>query len=282
MRALGFCVSKAHAHFMADRFRSAGIPSVAITADTADDERARPCGIWIAVHVNVVFAVDLFNEGVDVPNVDTLLMLRPTDSALLFLQQLGRGLRRADGKAVCTVLDFVGSHRKEFRFDLRFRALLGGTRREVEEQVKQGFPFLPSGCSLELEPKARDIVLRSIRQAIPTDWKHKVAELRGLGDVSLTAYLHETGLDLEDVYSGNRTWSDLRRAAYLPTALAGPQEAPLLRAVGRLLHVDDAERIDAYRRLVAQPTPPVLAERSDRERRQARMLLALLDHEADL
>jgi len=274
MRALGFCVSKGHAYFMADRFRAAGIPAAAITADTAGEERAKALRDLDRGAVNVVFAVDLFNEGVDVPNVDTLLMLRPTDSALLFLQQLGLGLRRAEGKAVCTVLDFVGTHRKEFRFDLRFRALLGGTRREVEEQVKQGFPFLPSGCSLELEPKAREIVLRSIRQAIPSDWKHKVAELRSLGDVSLASYLHETGLDLEDVYTGNRTWSDLRRAANLATAPAGPQEVPLLRAVGRLLHVDDAERIEVYRHLVAQPTPPVAAELSDRERRQARMLLA--------
>jgi superfamily II DNA or RNA helicase len=70
--------------------------------------------------------VDLFNEGVEVPLVDTVLMLRPTDSPTLFLQQLGRGLRRAHGKTVCTVLDFVGHHRREFRFDRRLRALLPG------------------------------------------------------------------------------------------------------------------------------------------------------------
>jgi hypothetical protein len=69
------------------------------------------------------------------------------ESPTLFLQQLGRGLRRAHGKSFCTLLDFVGTHRAEFRFDRRLRALLGGTRREVEKQVEQGFPYLPAGTS---------------------------------------------------------------------------------------------------------------------------------------
>ena len=75
---------------------------------------------------------------------------------------------QARGKALCTVLDFVGNHRREFRFDRRFRALLGGIAREVERQVERGFPFLPAGCHMELDPVAQDIVLRSIRQAIPS------------------------------------------------------------------------------------------------------------------
>ena len=138
------------------------------------EERTAALRDLAAGRVNVVFTVDLFNEGVDVPNVDTLLLLRPTESPTLFLQQLGRGLRRARGKALCTVLDFVGNHRREFRFDRKLRALLGGTRRDVERQVERDFPFLPSGCHMELDPVARDIVLRSIRQAIPSDWRAKM------------------------------------------------------------------------------------------------------------
>src|SRR5713101_6275760 len=109
--------------------------------------------------VHTVFSVDLFNEGIDVPAVDTLLLLRPTDSPTLFLQQLGRGLRLSPGKSVCTVLDFVGHHRTEFRFDRRFRALLGGSRKDLAEQIRTGFPFLPAGCHMELDPVAADIVL---------------------------------------------------------------------------------------------------------------------------
>jgi superfamily II DNA or RNA helicase len=134
MRALGFCVSVQHARFTAESFRRAGLTAVAIWGDSPAEERRQALRDLAAGNVSVVFTVDLFNEGVDVPNVDTLLLLRPTDSPTLFLQQLGRGLRKSSNKAACTVLDFVGHHRKEFRYDRRFRALLGGSRKYVEKQ----------------------------------------------------------------------------------------------------------------------------------------------------
>ncbi len=261
---------------MAEQFRSVGIPAVAIWGDSPMEERTAALRDLAAGRVNVVFTVDLFNEGVDVPNVDTLLLLRPTESPTLFLQQLGRGLRRARDKALCTVLDFVANHRREFRFDQKLRALLGGTRREVERQVERDFPFLPSGCHMELDPVARDIVLRSIREAIPSVWRTKCDELRSLGDISLASYLEETGLELEDVYTNNRSWSALRRGVGLPTDDAGPEEDALLRAVGRLLHVDDRERLDVYRSLAARALAPDPAALSDRERRFARMLIGSL------
>ena len=276
VRALGFCVSIGHARFMAGQFSVTGIPAVAIWSDSRTEERTAALRDLATGRVNVVFTVDLFNEGVDVPNVDTLLLLRPTESPTLFLQQLGRGLRRARGKALCTVLDFVANHRREFRFDLKLRALLGGTRRDVERQVERDFPFLPSGCHMELDPVAREIVLRSIREAIPSDWRAKCDELRSLGNVSLATYLDETGLELEDVYANNRSWSALRRAIGLSTHVAGPDEDALLRAVGRLLHVDDRERLDAYRSLVARASAPDPAVLTERERRFARMLIASL------
>ena len=140
----------------------------------------RHCGTSPPDVSAVIFSVDLFNEGVDIPAVDTILMLRPTESPTLFLQQLGRGLRKAADKSACTVLDFVGTHRREFRFDLRYRALLGGTRSDIARAVKDGFPFLPAGCHMELDRVASDVVLRSIRDAIPTRWPAKVEELRAL------------------------------------------------------------------------------------------------------
>lgn len=276
LKALGFCVTVAHARFMADQFQAAGIPAVAVWGDSPADLRASALRDLSAGRVKVVFTVDLFNEGIDVPNVDTLLLLRPTESPTLFLQQLGRGLRRAHGKAICTVLDFVGNHRREFRFDRRFRALLGGSRLDVERQVKDDFPFLPAGCHMELDRVARDIVLRSIREAIPSDWRAKCEELRSLGDVSLGEYLQETGLDLEDVYASNHSWSELRRVAHFATEPAGPAEDAILRAVGRLLHVDDRERMHAYRSLVEHPSPPDPGELRPRERRFARMLIGSL------
>ncbi len=270
MRCLGFCVSVDHARFMARHFNHHGILSVAIWADSPGSEREAALRDLDAGRVKAVFSVDLFNEGVDLPNVDTVLMLRPTESPVLFLQQLGRGLRKAKDKAFCTVLDFVGTHRREFRFDRRFRALLGGTRRDVERAVQMQFPFLPTGCSMQLDEKSAEVVLRSLREAIPSRWNAKVEELRSLRrtrpGIDLAGYLMETGLDLDDIYSGSRCWSDLVQAAGGPTLRAGPAEEVLRRAIGRLLHLDDAERISTYRRLLAGPHPQVdsLPQRTSR------------------
>ena len=186
---------------MAERFTELGLPSVSLSAASRPAERSAALRDLSEGELRAVFTVDLFNEGIDVPNVDTLLLLRPTDSPTLFLQQLGRGLRKAQGKGACTVLDFVGIHRKEFRFDRRLRALLGGSRSDVEREVRNDFPFLPAGCSFHLDHIARDIVLRSIREAIPTRWRERCQELRSLGDVRLGEYLESTGLELEDVYA---------------------------------------------------------------------------------
>jgi superfamily II DNA or RNA helicase/HKD family nuclease len=274
MQALGFCVSIGHARFMAERFSAAGLPSIAIWGDSPKLERQAALGELATGKVAAVFTVDLFNEGVDAPAVDTLLMLRPTDSPTLFIQQLGRGLRKSPNKGVCTVLDFVGTHRKEFRYDRRFRALLGGTRKEVEHHVEQQFPFLPSGCSLQLDQVAQEIVLRSIRNAIPTIWRDKVNELRTLGDVTLSEFLQETGLELSDIYGGNHSWTEMRRAAGLPTLPAGPNEEVLLRTVGRLTHVDDNDRLSAYRKFVQSDQMPDLAGLSLRNQRLLRMFVA--------
>jgi len=276
MRALGFCVSVKHARFMAERFSAAGLPSVAIWGETPADLRANALRDLQRGIIAVVFTVDLFNEGVDVPSVDTLLLLRPTESGTLFLQQLGRGLRRTAGKAACTVLDFVGRHRTEFRYDRKFRALLGGSRRNVEDAVASGFPFLPSGCHMELDRVAQEEVLRSIQHALPTRWAEKCRELGQLGDVDLGTFLHETGLELEDVYENNRSWTVMRRAVGLPTLEAGPDEDGMLRAIGRLLHVDDIERLSTYERFLAAPAPRDVREIPEREARLLRMLVASL------
>lgn len=283
MRALGFCVSIDHARFMARHFNRHGIPAVAIWGDSPRSDREGALRDLAAGRVRVVFSVDLFNEGVDVPNVDTILMLRPTESPVLFLQQLGRGLRKARNKAFCTVLDFVGTHRREFRFDRRFRALLGGTRRDVERAVQSRFPFLPAGCNMQLDQKSTEIVLRSLREAIPSRWPARVNELRSLRrdrpELGLAGFLEESGLDLDDLYAANRGWSDLVEAAGGRIEPAGPAEVRLRRAIGRLLHVDDAERISAYRRLVAGPRPDVSVF-SERERRLVHQLIASLADQA--
>lgn len=280
VRALGFCVTIEHARHMADAFNRHGLKAVAIWGDSPADERMAALRRLADGDIRVVFSVDLFNEGIDVPSVDTLLMLRPTDSPVLFLQQLGRGLRTDEGKAICTVLDFVGHHRKEFRFDRRFRALLGGTRKEVEQQVAAGFPFLPAGCHMELDRKASEIVLASIRSSVPSRWQHKANELRNMVEggraPSLSTYLERTGLELDDVYTGSRGWSDLCQSAGAAVLPAGPQEPQLRRGTGRLTHVDDPSRIEGYLALIAGSAPPNFVRLSVLEQRLARMLVSQL------
>ena len=277
MRALGFCISVEHARFMARVFCEAGIAATAVWGDSPDDERRAALADLAARRVNVVFSVDLFNEGIDVPAVDTLLLLRPTDSPTLFLQQLGRGLRRSPAKTSCLVLDFVGHHRREFRFDRRFGALLGGSRKELARQIEGGFPFLPAGCHMELDRKASELVLQNIRQAVPSGWTAKAEELQRLGrsgDVTLAHFLEETGLELDDIYSDARSWSDLRADAGLPLCATGPNERALRNACGRLLHVNDRPRIETYQGLLVSEAPPDPGAMSVHDRRLLRMLVA--------
>ena len=288
MRALGFCVSVAHAEYMARVFTNAGVSATAISGESSDEERREALRALKAGTVNAVFSVDLFNEGVDLPAVDTLLMLRPTESPLLFLQQLGRGLRKHQGKSLCTVLDFVGHHRKEFRYDRRFQALLGGSRKRVTSEIERGFPFLPAGCHMELDRVARERVLENIKRGTPSRWSDKVAELAALAAenhrLSLGDFLRESDLDLEDVYSGDRrSWSDMCDAAGIAgMGDDGPNEAVLRRACGRLLHVDDQERLDTWRTVLGRTSASGLAKLSLRERRLVGMLLSqVLDQVAD-
>ncbi len=244
MRALGFCVSIQHAEFMAQRFAAAGIPSRAVTAQTSREERAAALAALRDRTVNVLFTVDLFNEGLDVPAVDTVLFLRPTESATVFLQQLGRGLRLAEDKPCLTVLDFIGAQHQEFRFDLRFRALTGSSRRGLQRDVQRGFPLLPAGCHIELDRVAQQIVLDNIKQSLSVSWKGLIAEARGLERPTLVEFLDDAGIELEDLYRGNgRSWLDLRRAAGWDDSPVGPDDAALGGALGRMLHVDDLERL---------------------------------------
>ena len=282
IRALGFCVSVNHAKFMTEHFLRANIRAQFVTGDTPEAERTMTLNQLRQGELNVVFSVDLFNEGVDIPLVDTLLLLRPTDSPVLFTQQLGRGLRVGKGKSSCLVLDFVGQHRKEYRFDRRLGALLHGTRKQIEQQVVEGFPFLPAGCHMELDRVARDVVLRSLKESLPSRWNEKAVELRRFHqaghELSLTGFLTESGLALTDIYTGsgdNQGWSNLLEKAELDVLPAGKHEVLLRRAIGRLTHIDDEDRIDWYLEMLQAGS--IRVDHLDlKQKRMLKMLLAVL------
>ena len=264
MRAIGFCVSISHAQFMAAKFNAAGVPALAVTSKSTAAERDDAIAALKKRQVNVLFTVDLFNEGVDIPQIDTVLFLRPTQSATVFLQQLGRGLRRAEAKESLTVLDFIGAQHADFRFEPKIRALSGGTLRQAVQAVEQGFPALPSGCAVQLDQVARQTVLANLRSTLSPRWTRTVSELRALGDVPLGSFLDETGLRPEDVYRPkDGTWTGLRSAAGLPVTPAGPSDGVLERALCRILHIDDPERLD-YLTALAEGRIPAGSRPSER------------------
>lgn len=254
-RAIVFCVSVAHAEFMTNWLNRAGLPAACVVGTTASEERRRAPQRLTDGELCALVTVDLYNEGIDLPMVDTLLLLRPTQSPVLFQQQIGRGLRLAPGKESCLVLDFVGQHRTEFRFDRLLSSLTGLSRRELTDGVENGFGSLPPGCHIHLQRQTREQVLQGLRALISQNWRRLKTELqtyaalRGRSTVQLADFLHDQALDLEDVYragtgQGRSGWTALKRDAGLMVAEPGPEEDYFSRRFGDLLHVDDPRRLD--------------------------------------
>lgn len=165
VKGLGFCVSIKHAEYMADAFNKEGIPSQALTSMTNDDVRKAAIQKLRSGDLKFIFTVDLFNEGVDIPEANLVLFLRPTDSLTVFLQQLGRGLRHAKGKECLLVLDFVAQMHKKYRIDRKFAALLPNKRFNIQKEIEAGFPHMSAGCSIQLEAQAMEQVMANIKAA---------------------------------------------------------------------------------------------------------------------
>lgn len=168
VKGLGFCVSKEHAKFMSEFFNEHHIPSMYLVSETSDEERNAAKIRLIKGEVRFIFVVDIYNEGVDIPEVNTVLFLRPTESLTVFLQQLGRGLRLSEGKECLTVLDFIGQANKNYNFESKFAALLANTNRNVASEIKNGFVTAPKGCYIQLEKKVKEYILSNIKKSINT------------------------------------------------------------------------------------------------------------------
>lgn len=255
MKALAFCVSQNHARYMAAVFNEAGVRSTVVLGDTRTADRETAVANLRSGAVQALFTVDVFNEGVDVPAINTVLFLRPTESATVFLQQLGRGLRRAQDKAVLTALDFVGHHRKEFRFDQRFRAMTGSNRAQLERDIVRGYPFLPSGTQIVLDRQSQELVLENVRAQVTSRWTAITRELRSHPTESLAQFLEDSGVELSDLLRDGRSWTRLRREVAIPTHPPGPREEALLKRVRAFAHVDDPDRAAAYLRWLSDDAP---------------------------
>ncbi|OFW78408.1 MAG: NgoFVII family restriction endonuclease, partial [Alicyclobacillus sp. RIFOXYA1_FULL_53_8] len=208
VKGLGFCVSVDHALYMAKIFNEVGIPALALHGGSKDEERDEAKGRLVRGEIKLIFVVDLYNEGVDIPEVNTILFLRPTESLTVFLQQLGRGLRLVEGKECLTVLDFIGQARKEYNFQEKFQALIGKTRHSVEHYVEHGFFNLPRGSFIQLEKQAQDYILKNLKQA-SINRSNLINKMKYFAsdtgqELTLTNFVQYHRLTLHEFY-GNRT-----------------------------------------------------------------------------
>lgn len=249
-RCLGFCVSVLHAEFMARFFNQNGMRAVALSGESPDDVRRSVQTRLRTFDVNFIFVVDLYNEGIDIPEVDTVLFLRPTESLTVYLQQLGRGLRLHPDKDCLTVLDFIGAQRREFRFAARFRAMSGKPVEKLEREIENGFPNLPSGCIVQLERVAQQRVLENIRHSINLRRPRMISSLRELGRYlgrtpSIAETLEYMDISLPELLKRG-LWSQLLAEAEIVPEPQDPDQEVLSNGLCRLCHVDCSWQITRW------------------------------------
>jgi superfamily II DNA or RNA helicase/HKD family nuclease len=217
VRGVGFCVSVKHAVFMADAFRQAGFRAEVVVGETAAETRAERVQEFRQGRLPFLFTVDVFSEGIDVPEINLVMFLRPTESLTVFLQQLGRGLRNSRGKDCLTVLDFIGQCHRRYRIDRKFAVLMTKQRQRIDTEVEEDFPHLPPGCNIQLEPVAREHVLNNIKTTL-RDFATMVTESiatfeqdHGLA-LSFINFVRATGVS-ELALLKSRTWSEWKALA---------------------------------------------------------------------
>lgn len=254
VKGVGFCVSINHAHFMANMFSQHGIPSAALVSGVDNNQCHSLLEQLRSGELTFLFTVDKLSEGVDVPDLNVVLFLRPTESLTVFMQQLGRGLRHAPGKDCLTVLDFVGQAHRKYRIDTKLKALLPRHRFSIDHEVEMDFPHLPPGCSIQLDRVSRKYVLENIRE-----------NLRNLAvqiPERLQNFENETGQQLtfgnfiiHHDYEPERllfkeTWSGWKSKAHLSEIPSDPDLNRLKKALIRISQINGPREIYRLRKII--------------------------------
>jgi superfamily II DNA or RNA helicase len=251
---LGFCVSIDHAKYMADAFTRFGIPSTHLSSESTSEERNSVQGKLRTKDIHFIFVVDLYNEGVDIPEVNTILFLRPTESLTVFIQQLGRGLRLADGKECLTVLDFVGRQHANYQFDAKYRALVTDTTIPLAQQIEKNTFSLPRGCFIGLEKVAQETILSHIERSL--------SKRKGLIQ-KISRFTHESGKPLtvegflsyyhlspQDIY-GKSSFRKLCAEAKQCETPSSEDDERIFTAAKRLQHIDSVSMIRFIRQFLS-------------------------------
>lgn len=256
IKGIGFCVTIRHAQFMADTFSDLGIPAAAFVSGVDGDRCRELLADLINGRIIFLFTVDKLSEGVDVPEINTVLFLRPTESLTVFLQQLGRGLRHAPGKDCLTVLDFVGQTHRRYRVDTKLKALLPRHRFSIDKEVEQDFPHLPAGCSIQLDRLSRQYVLENIRE--------NLGKLNVQVPDRLQTFTSESGQKLTfgnfiryhdydpEVLLVKETWSEWKAKALLGPIPTDPDLERLSKTLVRAAFINGPREIALLREVLAK------------------------------
>lgn len=254
IKGLGFCVSVEHAHFMAECFNKAGIPSLALSGKTGDEERRQAKKKLSKGEVKFLFVVDLYNEGVDIPDVNMILFLRPTQSLTIFLQQLGRGLRLSPDKSFLTVLDFIGQANRKYDFASKFAALCENHHRSMKQEIRDHFQSLPVGCYVQLEPMAEKYVLENITRAV-NSVSGLVAKIKTFTEdtgraCTLKNFIDYYGMRLEEIYAKGQSFARLCAEAGVTKPFdTEPAEKVLTAALAKFSLADSRRFLTFVQRL---------------------------------
>lgn len=260
VKGLGFCATIDHARYMNDYFNSHGIDSMVLTGASPEEERNSASLKLRKGEVKFIFAVNIYNEGVDIPEINTVLFLRPTESLTVFLQQLGRGLRISDNKEYLTVLDFVGQANEHYNFEERFTALLERAHRDVRDEIKKGFVYLPKGCFIKMEKVAQEYILQNIELAYKGNFAkriiRKMQTFQADYNLPLTManFLEKTHTDIRDIYK-SKTFEQFKADAGLMTAFDEDLNHNNLmrKAFSRIAWIDSRRWINYILTLLTEP-----------------------------
>lgn len=270
VKALCFCTDKDHAKFTAESLSLSGLKAdylVSGDSEQAKDKRKEVVNKLRRGEINYLCVVDIFNEGVDIPEVDTVLFLRPTESLTIFLQQLGRGLRLCPEKEVLTVFDFVAHVNKKFDFESRFRALLkkGDGGIDIKKQITEGFVLLPPGCSIMMEQKARDYVLQTISASIFT--KNKLCQsIQSYPSVpTLGQFITDIHQDVRLIYKGKNCWTSLLKAADKLTYQEDEVTLLLTNNLTKLTHLNSAANLRFILKIIEEKENLICANTTEKK-----------------